>query len=187
MKRNTLITVIALAVLLVALVFSAGCEELGETACDKMSDKDRDHCIQKLAVTSRNASLCEKIDGAGPATKCLALIAKDTGILVGCEKMEDEKWYRDPQAYHYEDCMMLVAISAKSPDVCKGLGNYYGQATDLNPGLYVTRENCLKNIQCGESGQSACRGKTGNALTPEGDPRAYYCGNVYYPTLVTCP
>ena len=190
MKRDAIITCIACSGFIFLMVIGSGCTliiDAAETACGALSGDDRDHCLQKLAVTSGNLKLCEKIEGAGPATKCLALVAKDTGVLVGCEKMEDEKWYRDPEAYHRQDCVMLVAINGKSPDLCRSLGDFHGQATDLNPHIDVTRENCLKNIQCGGSGQPACRGITVNALTREGDPRAYYCGNVYYPTLVTCP
>ena len=188
MKRDAIITCIACSGFIFLMVIGSGCIETAETACGALPGDDRDHCLQKLAVTSGNLKLCEKIEGAGPATKCLALVAKDTGVLVGCEKMEEDKWSGNREAYHSEDCVMLVAIDAKCPKLCQILEeDFHGQATDLNPHIDVTRENCLKNIQCGASGQPACRGISGNVLLPEGNSQAYNCGNVYYPTLVTCP
>jgi hypothetical protein len=185
MKRNTVIAGIGLSVLLVALVFAAGCEDLGETACDAMSDKDRDHCIQKLAATSGNATRCDDIKGAGPASKCYALVAQSSDSLAACEVMTEKSWYNHRDAYHREDCLMYLARNTNSPNICDMIGSTYtGQATDLNPYRDVTQENCKMAIQCGQSGQPACR-RYHEASTGHID--YYYCGEVRYPTSAICP
>jgi len=191
MKRNTPIAGIGLSVLLVALVFAAGCEDLGETACDAMPDNERDHCVQKLAATSGNITRCEDIKGAGPATKCYALVAQASNDELLCFKIDDNplKWKRD--AYHVEDCLLYVARNSDNMGACYRIDyDFHSQATDLNPYMDVTQKNCLKSLQCGKSGQPACY-DSANAWvfingTAEITDLKYVCGEVRYPRPVTC-
>jgi hypothetical protein len=187
MKRNTLIAGIGLSVLLIALVFAAGCEDLGETACDAMPDNERDHCIQKLAATSGNITRCDDIKGAGPASKCYVLVAQSSNSVYACNMMNENSWYNHRDAYHREDCLLYIARNSHNFDACMQIEyQFYGQATDLNPYMDVTQENCLKSLQCGKPGQPACyteqiyRGS-------QGEDMHYICGDVMYPKPVTCP
>jgi len=187
MKRNTLIAGIGLSVLLVALVFAAGCEDLGETACDAMPDNERDHCIQKLAVTSSNITRCNDIKGAGPASKCWVLVAQSTNEVFICGTMTENSWYNHRDAYHREDCMLYVARNSNNIDACMHIDkDYHGQATDLNPYMDVTQTNCLKSLKCGKSGQPACYSKQSFRNRVQEDMN-YICGEVRYPQPVTCP
>ena len=191
MKRNTLIAGIGLAVLLVALVFTAGCEDLGETACDAMPNNERDHCIQKMAATSGNITRCEDIRGAGPASKCYALVAQASNNGALCYKMKDKPWMYDRDAYHVEDCLLYVARNSNNMDACMQIDeDFDGQATDLNPYMGVTQKNCLKSLQCGKSGQPACYNAFDDQFMkryPKGEEMNYVCGEVRYPQPVTCP
>lgn len=194
MKRNTLIAGIGLSVLLVALVFAAGCEDLGETACDAMPDNERDHCILKLAATSGNITRCEDIKGVGPMGKCYTLVAQASNNATLCYMIEEKPWLYNRDAYRAEDCMLYVARNSNNIGACMQIRNdYHGQATDLNPKMDVTRTNCLKSLQCGKSGQPACyysiedraRGKSPWEYPDE--EMNYVCGEVSYPQPVTCP
>ena len=193
MKRNTLIAGIGLSVLLVALVFAAGCEDLGETACDAMPDNERDHCVQKLATTSGNITRCEDIKGAGPATKCYALVAQAGNDPILCYKLGSNPLIHQRDAYHIEDCMLYVARNSKNMDACMQIDDdFHGQATDLNPYLDVTRRNCMMSLECGERGQPACYNSAVNPVTslPVDHDMNYVCwegGEVRYPQPVTCP
>lgn len=184
MKRNTLIAGIGLSVLLVALVFAAGCEDLGETACDAMPDNERDHCVQNLAATSGNLTRCEDIKGAGPASKCYALVAQANDNEELCYYMKNKPWMNDRDAYHVEDCLLYVARNSDNLDACIRINNdFHGQATDLNPYMDVTQKNCLKSLKCGKSGQPACYSNW--VLDSRG--MYYVCGEDRYLGPITCP
>jgi hypothetical protein len=189
MKRNTLIAGIALAVLLVALVFTAGCEDLEETGCDAMSDKDRDHCNQKLAVMWGNITRCEDIKGAGPGTKCIALVAQKNNNAFDCLRMDNSSWKYDREAYHREDCLLYVARNSNNIDACRLISSdFHGQATDLNPRMQVTQKNCWESLQCGKTGQPACYNAVWDMYGyPVQNEMNYVCGEVRYPQPVTCP
>jgi hypothetical protein len=189
MKRNTLIAGIALAVLLVALVFTAGCEDLEETGCDAMSDKDRDHCNQKLAVMWGNITRCEDIKGAGPGTKCIALVAQKNNNASDCYRIAESSWKYDREAYHMEDCFLYVARNSNNMGACMLIDNdFHSQATDLNPKMAVTQTNCLESLTCGKKGQPACYNTWDPYKTyPKAEDMNYVCGEVWYPQPVTCP
>ena len=176
MKKNSILLGIALAGLIVILVYSAGCSEAGEKACEALSGSDKDHCYQNLARASGDDSLCDKIAGAGPASKCFAYIASDQENLIICETIEEMPWHHDREAYRYQDCILYVARNNNCPECCSAISqDYYGSATDLNPYMEVTRAKCISNIPCGKSGQPACRSASGGGVNSRGTPGAYYC------------
>lgn len=188
LNRNAIIGGIALAGLIVIMVMSAGCDDLGETACDSLSGEERDHCLQKFAAASGNTTMCREITGAGPASKCYALTALTNGYAFGCVYMKDHPGYGTRDSYSVSDCVMYVARNSNSPETCDYIGeNFHGQATDLNPYMDVTRENCRKSIQCGQSGQPACNLLNNGQVGVKGMNWDYSCGEDRYTQQIICP
>ena len=176
MKRKMVLFGIALTGFIVVMVFGAGCSEVGEKACEALSGDDRDHCYQNIAKTTGDSSLCDKIEGAGPASKCFAYVANVNGEFSSCASMTEKPWYGNYEAYRREDCILYVARSGNCPDCCQLISNEYrSPATDLNPYMEVTRDTCLEMTQCGKPGELACRQFTGARLAPRGEPGSFYC------------
>ena len=191
MKRDAVITGLAFLVFFVLLILTAGCSETGEMACDALEGRDRDHCLQALAKTTGDLSLCNKIENAGPASKCYVYVAEQNGNANRCILMLDQPWYHDSEAYSAWDCVMYVARNTNSPGVCDSIpADVQGDATDLNPYMVVSAKRCREIIQCGSSGLPACRASDGPILKDIGHPQAFYCKeegmSTYYSVATSC-
>lgn len=190
MKLSTILIMTSLFGLVIILIIASGCTEMGEDACGALSGRDRDHCYQNMAKITGNLELCKKVEGGGPASKCYAYVAGLNGEISTCVAMENMPWHHDTEAYRWQDCVMYAARTSNCPDFCDYLESYKGQATDLNPYMTVSLESCRKNINCGQSGQPACRTGSGRSVTTTGDSKAYYCEvdgvTTYFPTSRTC-
>lgn len=169
MIKRTLVIAGLLFVCLTGMLCAAGCQdaaEVGAIACEGLEGKDRDHCIQQLAVTSGNLKLCDDIESAGPKSKCWLYIAKNTKTAGLCLAMKKTDWYGEQGAYDAEECLQYVARETNDGDVCQLLEEYKDSSgSDLNPDG-VSREICISSIICGKSGQEPCysssKGKDGS-------------------------
>jgi hypothetical protein len=142
---------------LVGMLTFAGCTEAGEAACEMMEGRDRDHCLQQVAATTGDLSICQNITAAGPKSKCYIFVAEKEKSALVCSAMEKTDWYRDIEAYDKYDCFMYLARQLKDPGLCSDIPEqYYGYPTDVNPGIPITQSNCYNSIPCGTSGLPAC-------------------------------
>jgi hypothetical protein len=158
MKYSVILTILACCLL--ALTLSAGCQDAAELvaiACEELEGKDRDHCIQQLAVGSGNLDLCEDIESAGPKSKCWAYIAAEKKDPWICANMENEDWYGKQGAYDQFKCFQYLAKETGDPDICNSIDKGYSDqfGSDLNPDG-VSQEICYSAVQCGNPGQKAC-------------------------------
>jgi hypothetical protein len=160
LKIKYLLLICLLAASLGTMLFAAGCQdaaELGAIACEELDGKDRDHCIQQLAVSSGNQAMCNDIESAGPKSKCWIYIASNEKMWKTCFGMKDEAWYGEQGAYDVQECLQYVAKTTMDPYLCLQIEeDYIDQfGSDLNPGG-VSRDICESSIQCGKKGQKAC-------------------------------
>lgn len=141
------------------MLFTAGCQdaaEMGAVACEGLDGKDRDHCIQQLAVASMNIHMCNDIESVGPKSKCWLYIAASSKQLSVCGSMSDQDWYGKQGSYDKYQCVQYFARELNAPDVCLELESYRdSDGSDLNPDG-ISKDICFNSIQCGKTGQASC-------------------------------
>jgi hypothetical protein len=192
MKKNAVIAGLVLVGFVVLLIFSSGCSDTGRMACDAMQGRDRDHCLQGIAKTNGDISLCNDIENAGPASKCYVYVAEQQGDAKYCLIMKDQSWYGNNEAYSKADCLMYLARTTNSYGLCYHITEEdQGDATDLNPYMTVSEKSCYENVKCGREFQPACRSVDKEmSLVKTGQPDAFYCTvdglTTYYPTDRSC-
>jgi hypothetical protein len=137
----------------------AGCQdaaEVGAIACEGLEGKDRDHCIQQLAVASGNTGMCEDIASVGPKSKCWLYIAAQLKQSRICGVLSDKDWYGKQGAYDEDECLQYVAKETGDPTLCNEIMAGSTQSgSDLNPDG-ISRDICINSIQCGKTGEKAC-------------------------------
>lgn len=120
MARRTFI----LISLFLSLFLLGGCLS-GCVACEAGSlfaDRGVDHCYQKLAVMTGDASGCEKIPGTGfegsnpPKDKCYLLVAEKNVDPAPCANIEGGM-----NSYTTDECYQSVGATGGSADQCDGL------------------------------------------------------------------
>lgn len=157
MKPGTVCTISALLGFVVIMTMAAGClSSAGESVCGNMGPGEtRDHCYQNVARQTGDVSLCNEIEGAGPASKCyLYLAPNDPGL---CKEMTRQPFYGKSGAYREEQCWQYVAVQTRLGDYCSRIpAGYDSGASDMTPGG-VSTARCFRNLGCGLAGQSPCR------------------------------
>lgn len=144
---------IFLVVLFLSLFFITGCDFL----CEMIDDSD--HCYKFFAELSNDAEKCDKIESVGPKSKCLMMIAKDTGVSSYCDDLPTGFG-----AYSKSECIQVVAIRNQDPALCDKIGDYKGGTTDVSPDG-VSKDYCKEQAnkdpgksECGWNGQGCCQG-----------------------------
>lgn len=153
---------LVLALLCGAMMTTSGCTGkaagfvLAESACERLSGFDRDHCYQYLARVEKDTELCEKIENRGPWSKCHIYLGDCLDLPMRAT---------GDGAYTRYDCGQYLAVERQSVDLCEYTfkEGYRGGPNDLNPkgtSLEICIEAVTKN--CGQIGENVCWDKETN-------------------------
>jgi hypothetical protein len=106
---------------------------------------DPDHCIQFIAVQTRDISQCPNIKRGAPKTKCYLLIAAKKNDPAICNQIPSTS---DPQAYLKIDCLWEVATVNNNQAACTAMGSQKISRMIIGE---MSKKTCLQRLASGGS------------------------------------
>lgn len=114
MRKVTKILLVIGVILVIGaiFIFSFGGNRVGDE-CVEFDGIDKDYCYFQFAITSFNATLCEKIDTIKNKDMCYYSIALDTYDINLCENIKHDKEYSPREGFVKEWCVILANESTE--------------------------------------------------------------------------